>query len=396
MKRLVAAAVVGVLSSTLLPGSASAEPRALELVKTFRLAGEETVTGMVAPSRRSAFVFAMRERRGGLQPLAFRWNGKVWSRSPLPGGVNGIPGQASASSAKNVWMTVTGNDRLFEKYVDGSPAVCPDERRASPAAAPAAARAGAAPSKVLRWNGRRWTVVRTFKNAYVNEVVALGPRNVHVYGLDRGGPASWHFDGRTWQRRPLPFLVTKAEAASGRDIWALARSRSQPGTLLVRSDGARWKRVQPDVSSASPARLALIVDLGVLGRDRVWLSAITSAGDPCSPAVESSQAELHWNGRTWTAETPKAVQGFFLSDHASDGAGGLYAHGWGSDSGDEWDFDLGLFHRSAKGVWSRRILSEKNSVQQLTRVPGTRSLWAAGIRQGSGGPNVAVWSLRAP
>lgn len=393
MKRL-AAAIAGVLSSTLLPGAASARPRALELAKTFRLAGDETVTDLVVPARRSAFVFAMRERRGGIEPLVFRWNGRKWSRSPLPAGVKGVPGQANASSAKNVWMTVTGNPGLFEKYMDRTTAVCPDGRRASPAGA--TARAGANPSKVLRWNGRRWTVARTFKNAYVNEVVAFGPRNVRVYGLDRKGPASWHFNGRTWRRAALPFLVTKAEAVSAREIWALARDRSSPGTFLVRFDGTRWTRVRPDAPSLAPARPALLLDLNVLGRDRLWLSARTTEGDPCSPEGETAETQLHWNGRIWTAESPRTVQGFLLSGHASDGAGGLYAHAWGSDSGDEWDFDRALFHRSAKGVWSRRILSEKNNVQHLARIPGTRSLWAAGTRETADGLNVAVWSLRTP
>jgi len=392
VKRLVAAAVAGILSSALLPGAASARPRALELAKTFRLAGDETVTDLVVPTRRSAFVFAMRERSSGIQPLVFRWNGRTWSRSPLPSGVKGVPGQANASSAKNVWMTVTGNGGLFEKYMDRTTAVCPAERKAPSATA----RAGATPSKVLRWNGRRWTVARTFKNAYVNEVVAFGPRNVRVYGLDRKGPASWHFNGRTWRRAALPFLVTKAEAVSAREIWALARDRSSPGTFLVRFDGTRWTRVRPDAPSLAPARPALLLDLNVLGRDRLWLSARTTEGDPCSPEGETAETQLHWNGRVWTAESPRTVQGFLLSGHASDGAGGLYAHAWGSDSGDEWDFDRALFHRSAKGVWSRRILSERNNVQHLARIPGTRSLWAAGTRETADSLNVAVWSIRTP
>ncbi|WP_106402884.1 hypothetical protein [Actinocorallia populi] len=403
MKRLVAAALAGVLSSSLLADPASAGLRALEPAKTFRLAGDETVTSAVAPSRRSAFVFAMREHRGGIRPLAFRWNGETWRRSPLPGGVKGIPGQADASSARNVWMTVTGNEGLFDKYRDSAPSgICPAERRTSPVPDLTTARAGATPSKVLRWNGRRWTVVRTFKNAYVNEVVARGPRDVQVYGIDRKGPASWHFDGRTWRRHAMPFLVLKAESSSGGDVWALALDRSRPGVALARSGGAGWTRVRPDVPPAGPARTRAtpirpitILDLGVLGRDDVRVSAITGEGGSCSSG-EASLTQLHWNGATWTGEAPASIQNFFLSGHASDGAGGFYAYASGSDSGDEWDFDHALFHRSAKGVWSRRILSEKNNVQQLVHIPGTRSLWAAGTREGSRGLNVAVWSLGRP
>lgn len=394
MKRLVAAAVAGTLSSSLLASPAVAKPGMFELVKTFRLAGDETVTSVIAPSRTSAFVFGARDHLDALKPVAFRWNGKRWRNSPLPAGVRGLPGQAAASSARNVWVTVPGNDRLLTRYTKTRPdetCTLPENaRRVLPR------RASARGSKVLRWNGRRWTVARTFKNAYVNEVVAFGPRNVRVYGLDRKGPASWHFNGRTWRRAALPFLVTKAEAVSAREIWALARDRSSPGTFLVRFDGTRWTRVRPDAPSLAPARPALLLDLNVLGRDRLWLSARTTEGDPCSPEGETAETQLHWNGRIWTAESPRTVQGFLLSGHASDGAGGLYAHAWGSDSGDEWDFDRALFHRSAKGVWSRRILSEKNNVQHLARIPGTRSLWAAGTRETADGLNVAVWSLRTP
>ncbi|MEO3782622.1 hypothetical protein ABGB12_04775 [Actinocorallia sp. B10E7] len=408
MKRLFTVAVVGSLSSALLAGAAEAKPGTFALVKTFKLAGDETVTAAIAPTRRSAFVFGMRERRAGLEPLAFRWNGRTWSRSPLPGGLTGIPGQADASSAKNVWMSVTGSERLAEKYLDNLPedGCAAPQRSAGPRTAPAAARAGSNASKVLRWNGKRWTVARTFKNAYVNAVAALGPKNVWVYGLDRKGPASWHFDGRTWKRHATGFLIQKAEAVSGREIWALAHDRSLHNGysgIIARFDGTRWTRVQPDVlrtdpapTKTSPGYSATILDLNVLGRDRVWVSAITTEGALCGANVHAS-VQLRWNGRTWASEAPAVTSGFILSDHVSDGSGGLYAQGWGSDSGDEWDFDRAFFHRTPKGVWTRRILPERRMIQHLVHIPGTKSLWAAGTRETSGGGiDVAVWSLGRP
>lgn len=396
MKRLVAVVVAGALSSSLLADPASAGPRALALVKTFRLQGDETVTGLVAPARRSAFVFAMRERGTALEPLAFRWNGRAWSRSPLPGGVRGIPGQADASSAKNVWMTVMGNEGMLSRYLDGLPSDdCSTERGPSPAAS----RADASPSKVLRWDGRRWTVARTFKNAYINEVLTFGPRDVRVYGLDREGPASWHFDGGKWRRQPLPFHVLSAEAASRRDIWALVRDRTSNGTRLVRFDGTRWAAAQPDAPSAGASRTAadrtsMILDFGLLDRGQVWVSALTREGDACSADAVSTHAQLHWNGGSWTRETPRSARGHYLSDYASDGAGGLYVHGWGPDRAGEDRHRL--FHRSARGTWSHRTLTGARSVQQITRIPGTRSLWAVGTREDADGLNVAVWSLGRP
>jgi len=402
MKRLFAAVIVGSLSSSLLAGAANAKPPAFELVKTFKLAGDETVTAAIAPSRRSAFVFAMRERRAGLEPLAFRWNGRAWSRSPLPAGLKGIPGQADSSSAKNVWMSVTGNDGLAEKYLDNLPEDgCVAERKALGQRA-ATPRAGSTPSKVLRWNGSGWTVARTFKNAYVNAVATIGPKNVWVYGLDRKGPASWHFDGGTWKRHTTKFLIQKAEAVSGREIWALAHDRSLRNGhsgIVARFDGTRWTRVRPHglrtgpaPTKTTPGHSAMILDVNAFGPGRVWVSAATSEGALCGPNTSGS-VQLRWNGRAWKGESPSLADGFLLSDHVPDGAGGLYAQGWGSDSGDEWDFDRAFFHRTSKGAWTRRVLPGQRMIQYLVHVPGTRSLWAAGTRETAGSLNVAVWSL---
>ncbi len=53
-------------------------------------------------------------------------------------------------------------------------------------------------SQVDHWNGKKWTVLKTFPAA-VTGISALGASDVWVYGGVRSdGTGVWHYNGRTW------------------------------------------------------------------------------------------------------------------------------------------------------------------------------------------------------
>jgi hypothetical protein len=227
--------------------------------------------------------------------------------------------------------------------------------------------------QVLRWNGTRWSLAKRLSGAgQLTGVTALSASDVWVFGGGGsiGGLGTWHFNGRVW--RHLTGGASGLEigsAVSASDIWAIGGQVS-PYSAIVHFNGRSWSPVTAKALSGLQ-----FTDIRAFGRNDVWASAI--AAGRISPAWL-----VHFNGARWTrVKLPWTVDPVSV---AADGHGGL------------WLSALGLagppyaVHLSASGRWSRTPIS--TFLFGLALIPGTTSLWGVGGANTKTGANAVVWA----
>jgi hypothetical protein len=242
------------------------------------------------------------------------------------------------------------------------------------AAAGAAAVTGVLASGMVPAQARTtpgWRVVKDTGPAgqvsrFVN-IVATGSGNAWAAGYRGDAPLFDHWNGRTWQQRPLPAAMAAAYpafsafgASSAANAWAIARQQDS-GYAALTWNGQQW------TAATLPSWVVRISMIGspddvpiVLGRKNVWnfsLAAITSPalaarynghswrkvylpGEPIVvsalsasdiwaigptrktmslPAAQQAYVAMHWNGQRWRTvaipvtrlglSQPGAVQG---------------------------------------------------------------------------------------
>lgn len=229
-----------------------------------------------------------------------RWNGSTWRLSDLPGAFS-RPSDVSASGPANVWA-------------DGSRCIIP-----SPGIPASYA------TYVTRYNGHSWQT-KTWKSSKsatpctYGALVTTGPRNTWLLG---SGQAE-HFTGRSWQHLSIPVLgqAEAVAAVSADDIWALSgrfngAHPQRDKTFFVRYNGRTWQR-SPLPAIKLPKNGYLVPDSGfaVSSNHSIWASVGIEPGG-------SRSYLLHFNGNSWQSIAvpahPEEVQ-----DVASDGAGGVW------------------------------------------------------------------------
>jgi hypothetical protein len=299
-------------------------------------------TAVVAPDGHDAWAFGSTSTAGlpaPGSPVAERWNGTTWQRSPLPPGLSSEIFAASAVSASDVWaVTEAGGD-------------------------------------ILHWDGARWSVARHVPGpGAFTGIAALGGRDVWAFGGPGAGPGlgAWHYDGRAWTRVPgAAGRVLTPSAVSATDIWATG-SASSEGDVILHYDGSGWRRV----TAPALAGLGFGEILAQPGTG-VWATAVTGGG---------GQRLVHFGGGRWSTTVlpwPDASLGFL----APDGRGGLWLDLYGA-AGQAW-----VSHRSARGRWSRTALPAGSVMAQLAPAPGGTSLWAVGGIRTKAGSDAGIWSF---
>ncbi len=157
--------------------------------------------------------------------------------------------------------------------------------------------AGSAGGRVLYWNGRTWTVVKTFKNL-AGGLAVLGPRDVWVFGDQEAFPASrdngaWHYNGSTWSQAPSGKGLAGGSAVSHTDV------RAFHGTSVYQWNGSAWHGTS--VASLLPAKDQLnaprVTGILALGKDNVYAIGNGSREDDGGPTVV-----LHYNGQHWVKD----------------------------------------------------------------------------------------------
>jgi hypothetical protein len=278
--------------------------------------------------------------------------GATWKEVPFPGKTNEDVAYAAASSPTNVWAF--GNN-LFNG------------------------------SRVLRWTGSKFAVVKTFGGS-ITAASVLGPRDVWVYGLPTGGgvPAIgvWHYNGRTWSQ--IGKNISGGSALNDHDVWAYT------ATSVEHWNGRTWTATP--VSRLLPPRDPhglsdpQVVGILALSDSNVYAIGNGNLQDEGGPVVV-----LHFNGHKWSGlATGQFGYGPGFQQFSSDGGGGLWLAMEGSAGGTSF-----LVHYAGGRLTKAAVNPATVTIQSLSRIPGSTRQLAGGFTHASGnrGANViaALW-----
>jgi hypothetical protein len=359
---LLAAGVTGLLAIGTVAGtvavaaSASAAPavaprwRITDAVKT----GDDGVfTSVVATGKTTGWAFT---GYGLTSPTAaYKLSGSAWKKESFPGKKNEAVVTAAATSPTDVWAFTQGFSQS---------------------------------SRVLHYNGRAWSVVKTFSDEIADATV-LASNDVWVYGLQGIGgfqPALgvWHYNGSSWKQ--VSKTIQGGSALSATNVWGFN------GVDVEHWTGRKWSGTS--VKSLLPAKNPeglndpQVVGVLALSARDVWAIGNGEAEDEGGPVVV-----LHYNGSTWT----RLAQGYFGGgpgpQFSSDGSGGLWLPMTGGDGSSGF-----LVHYSAGKLTSVTlpVSQPKITVMATSRIPGTSQQLAGGDTHASdnGGVNVVAVVLK--
>ncbi len=243
-------------------------------------------------------------------------------------------------------------------------------------------------SFVARFDGTAWHVVPLPDGERgIAGVLVLGPADVWASGFGR---TAWHWTGRTWTRSTLPFeaqrLVTDPD---GTVVWAVG-SEPKPGTeppanpdapasqqpASARWDGTRWQRVPipTDLTLTDGYDFSsLITGTTVVSADEVWATGYAgtepepSEDGDYQPADQRPFTLLH-DGSRWRVpqgdEHPPAA--VLSARKMRDGVGRTHKIG------------RPPYVPGVTGRVTAVDRKQKLWLNEITPVPGTDEVWAAG------------------
>jgi hypothetical protein len=337
VRRAVAGAVgLLVIGAATASGAMAATGPSWRIVKSVQLGDDGQFTAVAATGKTTGWAFGGTDFNA--PPAAYQFSGASWRKVPFPGTKEEEVVTAAATSPSDVWAFTQGFG---------------------------------APSHVLRYNGRSWSVVRTFTNEIADATV-LASNDVWVYGEAGIGsfqPALglWHFNGSVW--RQVSRSIQGGSALSATNVWGFN------GEAVEHWNGARWTATS--LRSMLPARNPQGLNdpgiVGILAISNRNVFAIGSGGtqDEGGPVVV-----LHYNGSKWT----KFAQGQFGDgpnpEISYDGNGGLWLPMLGPAGGSTYlvHYWSGKLTRAALPVAAAKI-----TVSAVARVPGSADQIAAGF-----------------
>jgi hypothetical protein len=319
------------------------------IVVTRHYDGPDAASGysaIVAPGHRDAWAFGGTNPGGGGLPVALRWNGARWRSWPLPAGLTGFIGDASAPSGRDIWAV---------SYATGY---------------------------VLHWNGTRWLVAKRWqRHSVLTGVTAVSPADVWIFGTTTAGArglGTWHFDGRSWAHiGGRAKAIYRASAVSRRDIWAVAATSR--GGYLLHYDGRAWRHVD---ASGALARASLD-DVLAVSRHDIWV-----VGNLTAQRGEGRLLIAHFDGHRWTRKlTARRADTGRL---APDGSGGVWITA--DNAASRAAALIGHLSRQGQLTWAALGHGLGSGVSDIAVGRGTSRVWLSGGFLTRTGGNAAIWS----
>jgi hypothetical protein len=295
------------------------------------------------------------------QSLIEHWNGKNWQTVPTPdhGLFPTLEAVAAIPGTNQVWAVGTqitkahGNQTLIE-----------------------------------RWNGQVWQIVPSPLNQndvnsnILYSVVATSKNDAWatgVYKKNTSQPYDWaalieHWNGKQWSIVPgalihnAPFgsSLQSITALSTNNVWATGTFIGPTGykALVEHWNGHTWQQVQ----APNPGTFINILNSITTIPGTNQLLAVGETGNTNKAGQILTE---RWNGKSWQViSTPKkATPGpvftsiTALSAHDAWAVGGEFIAHW---DGANWN------------TVSHLVPSKEFSLSDITRVPGTDTLWAVG------------------
>ena len=293
-------------------------------------------TAMVATGKTTGWAFDATS-----PPTAYQRNGGAWKRVAFPGKSQETVIAAGATSPGSVWA-------FTDRPAGGS--------------------------RVLHWDGRRWSVVKTFAQQ-IGGAAVLRDNYIWVFGVPRfteGGLGAWCYNGHTWTRYGKN--LAGGSVLSARDVWAFN------DTTVYHWNGRTWSGV--NVTRLLPARQFLnspaLTGVIALSADDVYAIGNGNRQDEGGPVVV-----LRYDGRTWR----KVAQGEFGygagQQIAADGRGGLWLPMPGPLGGPSHlvHYAAGTLTAASLPVGARYIY-----VNSIARIPGTAQQLAGGFTHDKSDP----------
>ena len=289
--------------------------------------------------RRSGWAFGGQFNKAATADTAWRLSGGAWTQDKaFPGKKNETVVTAGATSPSDVWA--------FTNQINGI-------------------------TRVLHFNGKAWSVVKTF-GAQIGGASVAGKNDIWVFGADFfGQPAlgAWHFNGHTWKLTGKG--LQGGSALSATNAWAFS------GTKVYHYNGSKWAGT--NLKSLLPAKMQLnspsVTGIIALSASNVYAIGNGNLEDEGGPTVV-----LHFNGAGWK----KVAAGNFgygtmttggSQQISTDGKGGLWLPMPGVDGEKSFivHFAGGKLTPVALPGNSRAI-----SVVSVSRIPGTAAQLASG------------------
>ena len=331
------------------PQTAQQATPAWRIVKQVHSGPESTFTSVIAVGRNGGWAFD--RGTGSAPPTAWQRNGSTWTQVPFPGQSFESVVAAGATSPDDVWAFTLGANQ----------------------------------SHALHWDGRAWTVRRSFALGIAGAAV-ISPADVWVFGqpfFPGPGLGAWHYDGRTWTRVASGHGLEGGSALSVNDVWAFE------GTDVAHWNGATWSRTS--VASLLPAKQQLndpmLDGILALSRHNVYAIANGFLQDEGGPTVL-----LHWDGHRWS----KVAGGNFgfgvapVQQMSPDGHGGLWIPMPGTGGQKSY-----LLHYSAGHLTAAALPGGPNrtTVDTVALIPGTGQALAGGATHAFANPGANVTAV---
>jgi hypothetical protein len=167
-----------------------------------------------------------------------------------------------------------------------------------------------APAAAAVRTGSPGTAASFAVSGYLSDVAATSASNAWAVGYTGSGTLIVRWNGAVWKRVPSPgsagSLLYGVAATSSRDAWAVGCTDCSGSgvskTLILRWDGSAWKRV----SSPSPGSDATLEGVAASSAGSAWAVGSTISGSSDNTLIE------RWNGTAWTrvpSPNPDANQG---------------------------------------------------------------------------------------
>jgi hypothetical protein len=338
----VAAGVAGLLA--LGPQGSAPSWRIVESVRT---AAVEEFTAVVATGKTSAWAFSGNELTLPPTPEAWERNGSRWTRESFPGQTNEEVVAAGATSPADVWAFANIGIK----------------------------------SRVLHYNGRRWSVAITFQDP-IGGADVLGGHDVWVFGWNgvRQQLGVWHYNGHAWRR--VGENIDGGSALSAANVWGFS------GTSIDHYNGRTWSStpISKLLPPKAPLTHPLVTGIYAQSAHSVYAvgngnSNVQNAGGPL--------VVLHYNGRTWR----KVAEGEYgygtepSQQIAPDGHGGFWLPMPGTVSASSY-----IVHYSGGTLTPAKLPVSATviNIVAVARIPGTSNVLAAGFRWVTHGSDAVI------
>ena len=240
-------------------------------------------------------------------------------------------------------------------------------------------------SFALLWHGGGWQQFRLADGSTIASATALSQTDAWAFGSIATGQSiaayAVHFNGKRWNRTPIPVVPEATAVPGSRNIWAVGPDDSAAGDVIPRRFAlahwtGRWHVTQ--LPNLNQKRGHYVHEISVVtdGSGGAWV-AMTFLAFAQGQQFPDGGLLLHWTGKTWQTVTPP-VDTFGLGPVAHDGHGGIWI--FALSPSNNCGNPCSMLHRSATGVWSQATVPVKFfQAVSMRQIPGTDSVWAAGI-----------------